>query len=165
MIIAALDPGKTGAMVTLFEDGSTLVNRVPLIKTKGKKSVPDYRQWARSWGSSLMLNQPDVFMFEHVQARPGQGVVSMFSFGKVMGFAMGVAMTACPAPVHYAPPSVWKDKLGLIGFDKSRSITLALELVPSLAAEMNQKGTTADVRHGIAEAGLLAYYGHMVIAG
>jgi crossover junction endodeoxyribonuclease RuvC len=165
MIITALDPGKTGAMVTLFEDGSTLVNRVPLIKRTGKKSVPDYPLWAASWSASLTFNQPDVYVFEHVQARPGQGVVSMFSFGKVMGFAMGVAMTACPVPVHYATPSVWKDKLGLIGFDKSRSITLALELVPSLAADMNQKGTTKDVRHGIAEAGLLAYYGHMSIAG
>lgn len=165
MIIGSLDPGKTGALVVLFEDGSVFVERVPLIKRKDKKSVPDYPLWARSWSSSISFNAPDVWVFEHVQARPGQGVVSMFSFGKVYGFAMGVTMTASPAPVHYTTPSVWKARMGLVGFDKSRSITLGLELVPSIKPELERKGTTSEVRHGIAEAALLAYYGKMTIAG
>jgi len=165
LIIGALDPGKTGAMLILFEDGSVYVDRVPLITRTGKKSVPDYPLWAKNWRNSIFFNSPDVWMLEHVQARPGQGVVSMFSFGKVYGFAMGAIMASSAAPVHYAAPSVWKADLGLIGFDKSRSIDLGLELVPSIAPELSRKGVTKDIRHGIAEAALLAYYCKMKIAG
>jgi len=167
LIIAGVDPGKTGAMVTLFEDGSTVVDRVRLVSAKGTKTKPDYPFWARSWSSSIQMNGPDVFVMEQVQARPGQGVTSMFSFGKAQGFALGVIMTASPVPVQYAYPSVWKAALGLIGFDKSMSVTVALDLVPSIRLELERKlkGNTADVRHGIAEAALLAYYGRMTIRG
>lgn len=171
MIIAAVDPGKTGAMVTLFEDGSTIVDRVPLLsaprKSRSKKMPklkPDWVVWARSWRMSILLNAPDVFVMEEVEARPGQGVVSMFSFGKAAGFALAI-LHYVDVPVHMARPNVWKDKLGLIGMDKSASVPLALELIPSLAPELEAKrGNPADVRHGIAEAGLLAYYGKMTIA-
>lgn len=167
MIITGVDPGKTGAMVTLFEDGSTVVDRVPLVTVKGQKTRPDYPAWAKSWASSLYMNGPDVVVMEKVQARPGQGVTSMFSFGETKGFAMGVIMTGCPAPMQYAYPSVWKEALGLIGLDKSASIGKALELVPSIQKELERKlkGNTADVKHGIAEAALLAYYGRMTIRG
>lgn len=170
MIIAGIDPGKTGAMVTLFEDGSTIVARVPLLSkpsvSRGKKTVkmrPDWVAWARTWRQQIDFNSPDVFMMEQVEARPGQGVTSMFSFGKATGFAMACIMYA-GVPIHYARPNVWKDKMGLAGFDKSASVDLALRLVPSLAIELQaRRGNPADVRHGIAEAGLLAYYGMMTI--
>lgn len=167
MIITGVDPGKTGAMVTLFEDGSTVVDRVPLVTIKGQKTEPDFPVWARSWAASVFMNAPDVIVMEKVQARPGQGVTSMFSFGKVQGFAMGVIMARCNAPMQYAYPSVWKEALGLIGLDKSASVGKALELVPSIQKELERKlkGNTADVKHGIAEAALLAYYGRMTIRG
>ena len=166
MIFAGIDPGKTGAMVTLFEDGSTIIDRVPIEKRKGKKDRPDYPLWARSWTTSIGFNSPDVFVIEQVEARPGQGVTSMFSFGKSMGFAMGTAL-ASGIPVQYAYPAVWKAKLGLLGAGKSESVKLALELVPSIFWEIESKvkGNTLDVKHGIAEAALLAYYGRMTIAG
>lgn len=164
MIIAGIDPGKTGAMVTLFEDGSTIVDRVPIEKRKGAKDRPDFPTWARSWRTSIDFNQPDVFIMELVEARPGQGVTSMFSFGKAMGFAMGVIL-GMDIPVHYERPAIWKDKMGLVGYDKSASVTLARELVPSIIPELERKakGNTADVKHGIAEAALLAYYGKKII--
>ena len=165
MIVSGVDPGKTGAMVTLFEDGSTIVDRVPIETRKGAKSRPDYPGWASSWRSSIDFNRPDVFMMELVEARPGQGVTSMFSFGKAMGFAMGVIL-GFEIPVQYERPSVWKTKMGLAGYDKSASITLARELVPSIIPELDRrlKGNTAEVKHGIAEAALLAYYGLKTIS-
>lgn len=166
MILCGIDPGKTGAMVTLFEDGSTLIDRVPIERRKGKKDRPDYPLWARSWASSISFNAPDVFVIEQVEARPRQGVTSMFSFGKSMGFAMGVAL-ASGLPVQYAYPGVWKAKLGLLGADKRASLALASELVPSILPELQRKlvGNTLEVKHGIAEAALLAYYGRMTISG
>ena len=166
MIVSGVDPGKTGAMVTLFEDGSSIVDRVPLRNgPKGKGPRPDYPAWATSWRSSIDFNRPDVFMMEEVEARPGQGVVSMFSFGKTMGFAMGVIL-GFEIPVHYERPSIWKAKMGLVGFDKSASVSLARELVPSIIPELDRKlkGNTAEVKHGIAEAALLAYYAVKTIA-
>jgi len=167
LIICGVDPGKTGAMVTLFEDGSTVVDRVPIEKRQGKKDRPNYPAWARSWSISIQMNGPDVFVMEEVGARPGQGVTAMFSFGKSAGFAMGVIQATSTAPVQYAYPMVWKTALGLAGFDKSRSVELALNLVPSIRSEIERKlkGNTAEVRHGIAEAALLAYYGRMTIRG
>lgn len=165
MLVAGIDPGKTGAMVTLFEDGSTVVDRVPLVKTPTGRVRPNYEEWARGWQASISFSRPDVFMLELVEARPGQGVTSMFNFGKTLGFAMGVIMCS-GIPVHQERPNVWKAKLGLVGFDKAASVALARKLVPSIVPELDSKrrGNTADVRHGIAEAALLSYYGLMTIA-
>jgi len=164
MIISGVDPGKTGAMVTLFEDGSTIVDRVPIEKVKGKKDRPHFLDWSRTWRASIDFNQPDIFMVEQVGARPEQGSVATFNFGKSMGFAMGI-IYAYDIPVHYETPSVWKEKMGLVGFDKSASITLARDLVPSIVPELDRKlkGNTAEVKHGIAEAALLAYYAKKTI--
>lgn len=167
MIVAGIDPGKTGAMVTLFEDGSTIIDRIPLRRgaTPKSKLRPDYEEWSRNWRRSLDFNRPDMFFMELVEARPEQGTVSMFSFGKVMGFAMGL-ISAYDAPIHYERPAIWKAKMGLIGYDKSASIALARDLVPSIIPELDRKlkGNTSDVKHGIAEAALLAYYSVMTIS-
>jgi len=163
MIITGADPGKNGALVTLFEDGSTIVDRVPLFQPpvpKGKKSIakrPDEREWARAWRQSILFTQPDVFVVEKVGAWSGQGVKSVFSFGRATGFMTALLMYA-DVPIHYADPNVWKAKLGLVGKDKSASIALARELIPSLAPHL-----TRAMDDGVAEAGLLAYYGLMTI--
>ena len=164
MIIVGADPGKHGAMVTLFEDGSTIVDRVPLFQPpipKGKKSkakLPEERLWARQWRQSLLFTQPDVFVVERVGAWTGQGINSIFSFGRSTGFMTALLMYV-DAPIHPADPNVWKAKLGLQGQPKSASIVLARELIPSLAPEL-----TRAMDDGVAEAGLLAYYGRMTIA-
>ncbi len=163
MIITGADPGKNGALVTLFEDGSTIVDRVPLFQPpipKGKKSTakkPDEREWARAWRLSLLFTQPDVFVVERVGAWSGQGVNSIFSFGRSTGFMTALLMYS-GAPIHPADPNVWKAKVGLAGLPKSASIVRARELIPSLAPHL-----TRAMDDGVAEAGLLAYYGLMTI--
>lgn len=160
MIITGLDPGKGGALVTLFEDGSTIVDRVPLFKPTEKGKVPkiDYAAWARSWRGSLLFNQPDVFIVEQVGAWTGQGVKSVWNFAHATGFAMATIMYV-DAPIHPAPPNVWKIKLGLLNMDKAASIKKAKELIPSLTPHLTRKKDD-----GVAEAGLLAYYGLMTIS-
>jgi crossover junction endodeoxyribonuclease RuvC len=163
MIVSGLDPGKSGALVTLFEDGSTLVNRVPLMEGKlrpGKKSaakIPDERQWSRDWRNQLLFSTPDVFVVEAVHGWKGQSAGASFSFGRSMGFAMATILYV-DVPIHPAPPSVWKQRLG-ISQDKADAIAEALRLVPSLAPHLTRK-----MDDGVAEAGLLAYYGLMTIA-
>lgn len=171
MIIAGIDPGKTGAMVTLFEDGSTIVDRVPKLSVPAKgtqskvKIKPDWVEWGRRWRSSILFNGPDVFMIEDVHGWKGQAAGASFSFGKAMGFALATVMYL-DVPIHYAPPNVWKIKLGLTSLDKEASVELARTLIPSLIPELLPvRGNPADARAGVAEAGLLAYYGMMTIAG
>lgn len=163
MIISGMDPGKNGALVTLFEDGSTLVNRVPLKEGKirpGRKSaarVPDEVRWAQEWRRQLIFNAPDVFVVEAVHGWKGQSAGASFAFGRATGFAMATLMSV-NVPFHPVAPNVWKAKMG-ISTNKAHSIEEALRLIPSLAPHLTHQSDD-----GVAEAGLLAYYGIMTIA-
>lgn len=164
MIVAGLDPGKNGALVTLFEDGSTVVNRVPLIQRapkpgrKTSSKVPDEREWARRWRQQIFFSNPDLFVVEAVHGWKGQAAGASFAFGRAMGFAMATIMYI-DVPIHGAPPNVWKERFGLVGMPKSASIDVCRKLIPSLAPEL-----TKAKDEGVAEAGLLAYYGLMTVS-
>ena len=54
---------------------------------------------------------------EKVGAMPGQGVVSMFTFGHAAGAVAGV-LAALEVPVTLVTPQRWKKAAGLIGTDK-----------------------------------------------
>jgi crossover junction endodeoxyribonuclease RuvC len=154
MIIAGIDPGKTGALVLLFPDNSVLVNRVPLMTLRGKEQ-PAWSEWADKWGAALDSEQPDRIVIEQIAARPTQGVTSMFNFGVSYGFVRCIAEYA-DVPIHFVTPAVWKAKLSLLNSDKNASREMARRLMPSIAKDV------ARVKDdGVAEAALLAYYGRM----
>lgn len=150
MIVAGIDPGKSGAMVILTGDNAGAAWRVPTVKTP--KEVPAWADWWRTWSAPLAFGI-DLIVIEQVGARPTQGVTSMFNFGQSLGFVKALAMSA-DAPVHYVTPSVWKGKFGLLNTDKSASREKARTLMPALEAEFRRVKDD-----GVAEAALLAYYG------
>lgn len=152
MIVAGIDPGKTGALAILFEDDSVSVHRVPLMKLRGKE-LPAWTEWEAHWRAALDWAGPDLIVIEEVAARPGQGVTSMFGFGRSLGFAHAIgAATRCR--LVSVPPSTWKSKLGLLKSDKNASRETARRLLPSITSEV------ARVKDdGVAEAALLAWYG------
>ena len=136
-IIAGIDPGKTGALVVLDTNrlgaalgGGASVHRVPLMKTP--KEVPAWTEWARSWSAALAF--VDLVVIEQVSARPTQGVVSMFTFGKSYGFAHALAAGA-GVPVEFVTPAKWKAAMKLIGADKNASREKARQLIPALTPE------------------------------
>ena len=152
MIVAGIDPGKTGALSILYPDNSVIVVDVPTIKLKGKDR-PAWSEWSILWRTILTFNTPDMFVIEDIAARPGQGVTSMFSFGRTLGFAHGIVSVG-NIPIHFVTPSVWKGKLGLLNSDKGASREKARTLFPASAHHF------ARVKDdGRAEATLLAYYG------
>lgn len=150
--VAGMDPGKTGALVVLYPDNSTMVLRVPLMKLRGKEQ-PAWTEWGQQWSAALAMAEPDLIVIEDVHARPGQGVTSMFSFGKTLGFIHALAVCS-KCTVQSVTPSVWKGKLGLLKSDKNASREMARRLLPSIDSHV------ARVKDdGVAEAALLAYYG------
>lgn len=163
MIIAGIDPGKSGALVILFEDGSTIACRVPLVERApkpGRKTAspaPDHRAWARQWASAIMMAAPNVFVMEQTHGWKGQSAGASYAFGHSAGFVMALAL-APGVPIHPAPPNVWKSRLK-ISMNKADAIEEAKRLIPSLAPHLGRKKDD-----GVAEAGLLAYYGRMTIS-
>ena len=90
-------------------------------------------------------------MIEEVSALPGQGVTSMFSFGKAAG-AVEMALAALCIPYELVTPAVWKRVMNVRG-DKDEARRQASRLMPAHAKHWPLK------KHdGRAEAALLAYY-------
>lgn len=152
MIVAGIDPGKTGALSITFPDRAVLVFDVPLIVLKGKNK-PAWSDWCRQWSNALEFSTPDLIVIEDVSARPGQGVTSMFTFGRSLGFAHALA-AASGAPVQTVTPAVWMGKLGLLNSSKGASCEKARTLYPRAACHF-----TRVKDHGRAEATLIAHYG------
>lgn len=153
MIVAGIDPGKTGAMAILFDDGTVTFHDVPRIKLKGKDK-PAWGLWAREWSVALDLATPDMVVIENVAARPGQGVTSMFTFGRTLGFVHGLVRATTSCPLHEVSPSQWKAKLGLLNSDKGASRETCANLYPTTAANLSRVKDD-----GRAEAALLAHFG------
>ena len=152
MIVAGIDPGKSGALAITYPDGSVQAFDVPRVKLKGK-DVPAWHDWQGSWSAAFDFAGVDLVVIEDVSARPGQGVTSMFTFGRSLGFAHALAV-ASGAAVQFVTPAVWKGKLGLLNSSKGASREKATALYPRSAGLL---GRVKD--DGRAEAILIAHYG------
>lgn len=152
MIIAGIDPGKTGALAITYPDGFVECFDVPVVKLKGKE-VPAWHQWRSVWAVAMVMANVEQVVIEDVSARPGQGVTSMFSFGRTLGFAHAIAVSA-GCSVRFVTPAVWKGKLGLLNSSKGASREKATALYPKARDLL---GRVKD--DGRAEAILLAHYG------
>lgn len=144
-IILAVDPGKSGAIAAIDRDGN--------LHDTWDMPVVDKRISAPLLADILVPLQPvtDVLVCEDVHAMPGQGVTSMFTFGRGLGVVEGVALGA-GIPVRWVSPARWKRALGLSA-DKGASRRRATELWPS------QSSMFARVKDdGRSEAALIAYY-------
>lgn len=157
MIVAGIDPGKTGALSILYDNNVVSCFDVPMQLVKGK-AKPAWTKWAEEWRNALAFEGPDLIVIEDIAARPGQGVTSMFSFGRTLGFAHALAAFT-NTPVLFVTPTVWKGKLGLLNSDKSASREKARTLFPASAHAFERVKDD-----GRAEAALLAYYGRKFIS-
>lgn len=152
MIVAGIDPGKGGALAILHVDNTVQFFDVPRIKLRNKDR-PAWGEWSRLWTAALDFAGVDMIVIEEVGARPGQGVTSMFTFGRTLGFAHAIA-AGSGAAVQTVTAGVWKGKLGLLNSSKGASREACSNLYPSTAAQL------ARVKDdGRAEAALIAHYG------
>lgn len=141
-----IDPGVRGAIAHI-EGEQLIIHDMPTV-TVGKKGKA--RVDAAALASMLRCLNPDHVWVEDVHAMPGNGAVSMFSFGMAFGFAYGVPL-ALGLPVTLIGPAQWKSAMRC-GVDNARA--RASQLLPRHASMWPL------VKHdGRAEAALIALYG------
>ncbi len=146
-MLIGIDPGISGAIAFLNGDALEIID-TPVLKTNGKSSVDSY-QLARLIDAAGTI---DHAFIEQVGARPGQGVTSMFSFGKTYGTIIGI-LAANFIPMTFVTPGSWKKTLR-VPSDKDAARSRASELMPQHSHLWPLK------KHdGRAEAALLAYWG------
>lgn len=109
---AGLDPGLRGGIAILDENGKILATKsMPTNKSNGKQVIN-----FAAVAAFLKEYEPDLCVIEKVSAMPGQGVVSMFSFGFGYGGLVGVVETM-GMPYELVRPQVWQ-KTTIAGIDK-----------------------------------------------
>lgn len=154
-----IDPGKSGAIVTLQETEIQTEIEVQLLNGEPEQinrflrsysdpvtTIPAYVVIERVhampiwWGGSGDKKKPETFV-------PKQGIASTFKFGESYGFIKGL-LFANGLEYKEVLSRVWQKRMNcLTGGDKKISLRKAQELYPSL-----------KVTHAFADALLIATY-------
>ena len=117
MKIIGIDPGVSGAIVIVdpVTSISTAAITMPVLTHGGKKTIDSYAiaQWLNKCLKDISQTTAIV---ENVHAMPGQGVTSMFNFGRSFGTIEGI-LGALAIPCIYVP-SKWKSVYGFQSKDK-----------------------------------------------
>lgn len=140
MLYIGIDPGKSGALAILDEQGA--VRAVPFEELRYLNELTaaaEHRCFA---------------CVEKVGAMPGQGVTSMFTFGHNLGWIEGV-LRALAVPYQLVPPRTWKKEFSLNG-SKEASVSVCRRLFPAL--DLLPTPRCRRPSDGMAEAALMAEY-------
>ena len=151
MLILAIDPGAKGALAFYSPTAGTLeIVDTPTVEVKrGAKMKNEIS--AQMLAAIVRARKPTEAVVERVGAFPGQGVSSVFAFGKAAGLLDGV-LAALEIPVTYVAPQKWQRDVGTReGKDGNRQ--RASELFPAYAS------TFARAKDdGRADAALMAWW-------
>lgn len=139
MIYIGVDVGKKGGYAIIDDD---LVIAYPY----------DDKEFVEFMNS--ICDRKAVACIEQVGAMPGQGVTSMFTFGKSAGFAEGV-IRALGIKYQLVRPQIWKKEFGL-NTDKQKSIDVCRRLFPDV--NLLASSRCRKPHDGMAEALLMAEY-------
>ena len=144
-----IDPGLSGGIALLGTDSERLfrVWRMPTMEVGGKRHVN-----GALLADLVRENLPHRVFVEAVGARPGQGVTSMFSFGRGLGVVEGV-MAALQVPIAFLSPAAWRGAVKLRG-GKDDARGAATRLWPDHARHFSLAKDD-----GVAEAALIALAG------
>lgn len=157
MIIFAIDPGISGALVAYIPDTNEMEYYLTPTMEVGKSNRVNGAAVA-CWVKGILHTYKHAGSIVHcfiekVGAMPGQGVTGMFSFGHSTGLVEGV-VTALEIPITLVTPQAWKKHAGLLGQDKDAARTRCIQLYPTIA-DLSKKGKG----QAISDAILIAKYG------
>lgn len=148
-MIIGIDPGKSGGVAAVHNGAFIDGIRTPILK-HGKRDLVGTAA-LDDWVDSLDEPIPYLrFMIEQVSAMPGQGVASMFNFGRHTGAVEGWALSYSHS-VRWVTPQKWKRSYGL-----SASKQASLDRAKLEFGENKLWGVLAN--DGIAEAALIALW-------
>lgn len=148
VLYIGVDPGAKGSMAVMHPDGIDLF------------------PWddAHMYFEELDILDRDHFgikaAIEHVGAMPGQGVTSMFSFGRNFGTILGMFYTM-RIPFELVRPQRWMKDFGISG-DKNDHVAVARRLFPGVSLKRTPKCRKDDDGH--ADALLLAEWARRHLA-
>jgi len=150
-MILAIDPGASGALAFFNPDAGTLeIIDMPVVEVKrGQKMKKEIS--SQMLAAIIKARKPSVAIVELVHSRPGQGVSSMFSFGRGCGQCEGV-LAALEIPITYITPLGWQKAVNArSGKDGNRQ--RAAELFPAYTHLFARKKDD-----GRADAALMAWW-------
>jgi crossover junction endodeoxyribonuclease RuvC len=147
-----VDPGLSGAVAVISPESLKIFDMPTMTverngKAKRQVSASELADIFSPYDSSKC----HVYV-EKVSAMAGQGVTSVFSFGRSFGMIEGI-LAAFKLPVTYVAPATWVKAVGR-GQGKDASRARAMELFPNNQADF--KRVKDD---GRADAALIAYWG------
>jgi crossover junction endodeoxyribonuclease RuvC len=150
--VIGIDPGISGAISVFdwYTKSLLEVYDMPTLEVDSGKTKKRHIS-AVSLRDILEIYPDSHVVIEKVGAMPGQGVVSMWNFGRSAGIIEGV-VAALRMPSTYVTPQTWTKAVGrAAGKDASRM--RAMELFPT-RAELFKRAKD----DGRADAALIAYW-------
>lgn len=135
-----IDPGKSGAIALIGPGGIEILD-CPVFKAGGKAHTSP----AAMAAVLSQLEAAQCFAaLERVASRPGQGVVSVFSFGENFGAWQGI-LAALKIPHELPRPQEWQKAL-MAGTakDKDAAIAAAARLFPEQQFRIGKNHNRAD---------------------
>jgi len=137
MIFVGIDPGKQGS-VSIINGKDLTVIPTPMAGEEydmvGMYNILVSSRWSESFA-----------VIERAQSMPGQGVSSMFSFGKGYGlWLMALAISKMPHQIVHS--RVWTKKIlaGAPGEGKERSFQVARRLYPQWQPRLKKEHQYSD---------------------
>lgn len=130
MICIGVDPGLSGALAVFDAEARALevfdIPTLTLARNGKNKREVDHYALARIVDDITGRHRHAHAFVEQVGAMPGQGVSSVFAFGKSYGVIIGV-LAAQFVPITFVNPRVWKGALKVpAAKDGARAIASAL---------------------------------------
>jgi crossover junction endodeoxyribonuclease RuvC len=147
-----IDPGLSGAIAIISTESLKIFDMPTMTVERNGKAK---RQVSASELAEMLYlySGRDCHAYcERVGAMAGQGVTSVFSFGRSFGMIEGI-LAAFKMPVTFVPPATWVKAVGR-GQGKDASRARAMELFPS---DQDQFKRVKD--DGRADAALIAHWG------
>ncbi len=147
-----IDPGASGAIALITQ---TEVKALEF----SSATLHGYREQIIEWNQEYEIQGAGL---EKVNAMPGQGVTSMFSFGQRYGELIGLAV-ALQLPITLVTPKEWQSLLKIKTSDKltkpqrKKEIAKAVSLIFPQAYSLIT-GSKGGIKDGVSDAISIAYY-------
>ncbi len=155
-MILGIDPGFTGAMCLITEQGIHSIIDIPLLAPEILTARHKFRSLdLPATRAYLDMHAPNIKLavLERVHAMPKQGVSSTFRFGETTGQLHGLLVGLGINRIVRPSPAVWKSAMA-VTHNKKTSLAKAKELAP-----LHQNLFSLAKHDGRAEAFLLALFG------